>query len=583
MVIPIPAIARDNGEPTDFAKGARPVMVILIVLQLALGCCRLYILDIFGGVWTIVLGCFGIWAYAGDRGPYLSDLMFWGLLTFFCMWIFDLIMFLERVFKNHAPLFISSSQQEESPFKHNFASSILIAALLIDISVPVFAIIVYKERRFNLEAHHILYDDPSNVSGSHQQGGDSFTAFQGYSGNRDHRAMGIEHKLTTDIYLLCCMKAGSLSGNSDIAQSPWLEITSEEGIYAAPVDHVLFGGDEHLKAHTSGHSLPSGLTQRDRLDSLTKTYAAMVRAFDEVGLDVFLESSCLIGYVRHNGNPIPWDMDIDIGLLQEDCRRVFPNGNDEMYRKVSALLGPRYSVEKMGCDCGDRCEGDDGRMVGHVADKRTGFGVDIFSYATVTAEELRPWQHDGRRWLQRIRDRDDYTFPEEALLPLQNTTFAGVDGVLIPNKPRLFSSYEYGSNLEIHPFPWGFLAYSSMHALGYCIVILYLILEFPDSWADKRVPYWYYTALCLAVFRGGVQSLSVGILVNLMPRSSSCRSHQSLSRALRIAFNVYLLYVFRVVLKSLWAQVMEIFVNGARPDKVYTICIGSTHCYDFHL
>ncbi|KAF4729339.1 glucosyltransferase [Perkinsus olseni] len=447
MVIPIPAIARDNGEPTDFAKGARPVMVILIVLQLALGCCRLYILDIFGGVWTIVLGCFGIWAYAGDRGPHLSDLMFWGLLTFFCMWIFDLIMFLERVFKNHAPLFISSSQQEESPFKHNFASSILIAALLIDISVPVFAIIVYKERRSNLEAHHILYDDPSNVSGSHQQGGDSFTAFQGYTGNRDHRGVGIEHELTTDIYLLCCMKAGSLSGNSVrlvwiedrvsssfmasetsssraphiqlraaalhvalislilyIAQSPWLEITSEEGIYAAPVDHVLFGGDEHLKAHTSGHSLPSGLTQRDRLDSLTKTYAAMVRAFDAVGLDVFLESSCLIGYVRHNGNPIPWDMDIDIGLLQEDCRRVFPNGNDEMYHKVSALLGPRYSVEKMGCDCGHRCEGDDGRMVGHVADKRTGFGVDIFSYATVTTEDLRPWQHDGRRWLQRVMD-----------------------------------------------------------------------------------------------------------------------------------------------------------------------------------
>ncbi|KAF4722605.1 glucosyltransferase [Perkinsus olseni] len=524
MVIPIPAVARDNGEPTDFAKGARPVMVILIVLQLALGCCRLYILDIFGGVWTIVLGCFGIWAYAGDRGPYLSDLMFWGLLTFFCMWIFDLIMFLERAFKNHAPLFISSSsQQEGSPFKHNFASSILIAALLIDILVPVFAIIVYKERRSNSEAHHILYDD------------------------------GSRGPLTS---------APTPRPRVDIAQSPWVEITSEEGIYAAHVDHVLFGGDEHLKAHTSGYSLPSGLTQRDRLDSLTNTYAAMVRAFDEVGLDVFLESSCLIGYVRHNGNPIPWDMDIDIGLLQKDCRSVFPNGNDEMYHKLSALLGPRYSVDKMGCDCGDRCEGDDGRMVGHVADKRTGFGVDMFSYSTVTAEDLRPWQHDGRRWLQRkvycqIRDRDDYTFPEEALLPLQNTTFAGVDGVLIPNNPRLFSSYEYGSNLEIHPFPWGFLAYSSMHALGYCIVILYLLLEFPDSWADKRLPYWYYTALCLAVFRGGVQSFS------------------SLSGALRIAFNVYLLYVFRVVLKSFWAQVMEIFVNGVRPDKVYTICIGS--------
>lgn len=50
-------------------------MVILIVLQLTLGSCRLYTLDIFGGVWTIVLACFGIWAYAGSRGPYMNDVM----------------------------------------------------------------------------------------------------------------------------------------------------------------------------------------------------------------------------------------------------------------------------------------------------------------------------------------------------------------------------------------------------------------------------------------------------------------------------------------------------------------------------
>lgn len=111
--------------------------------------------------------------------------------------------------------------------------------------------------------------------------------------------------------------------------------------------------------------------------------------------------------------------------------------------------------------------------------------------------------------------------------------------------------------------------------------VRYLTLEFPDSWKDERLPYWFYTALCLAVLRGGFQSLSVWVLVNLMPRISS--RHGTLSRSLRIVFNMYIVYVFRIVLKSLWAQLMEIFVNGVRPDKVYTICIGSSNCYDFHL
>ncbi|KAF4663189.1 glucosyltransferase [Perkinsus chesapeaki] len=486
MVIPVPAVGRDNGEPTDFAKKARPIMIILIILQFSLGCCRLYILDIFGGVWTIVLAFCGVWAYASGRGPYMGDLMFWGLVTFFCMWIFDLIMFLERVFKNNKPLF-SGGTEETSSFRNNFASSTLIAALLIDITIPIFAIILYKERYSNIESHPIL-PDRSHDSIS--------TGVTRSSGSSDHSG---QHT-----------SGASFTAFQDISQSPWFSITSEDAIYAAPIDHVLFGGHEHLVAHTNAEYAHKGLTQRDRLDSLTKTYAAMVRAFEKAGLDVFLESSCLIGFIRHNGNPIPWDMDIDIGFLEDECLNVFPNGNDDMYSKVSELLGPEYSVDKMGCDCGVDCEGDDGRMVGHVADKDTGFGVDIFSYARVTPDKLRPWQHDGRQWFERIRDRDDYTFPEEALLPLQNTTFAGVNGVLIPHNPRLFSSYEYGTNLEIHPFPWGFLAYSNLGPLGYCLAIIYLLIEFPDSWDDKRVPYWFYTALCLALFRGGLQSSVVG-------------------------------------------------------------------------
>ena len=36
--------------------------------------------------------------------------------------------------------------------------------------------------------------------------------------------------------------------------------------------------------------------------------------------EAFLESSTLIGYLRHGGL-IPWDSDVDIGILEEDCLR----------------------------------------------------------------------------------------------------------------------------------------------------------------------------------------------------------------------------------------------------------------------
>ena len=56
------------------------------------------------------------------------------------------------------------------------------------------------------------------------------------------------------------------------------------------------------------------------------------------------------------------------------------------------------------------CAGDNQRMVGRVADKRTGVCIDIFAYGMV--EELRPWQKDPRykevTWWERRNDHADF-------------------------------------------------------------------------------------------------------------------------------------------------------------------------------
>lgn len=62
---------------------------------------------------------------------------------------------------------------------------------------------------------------------------------------------------------------------------------------------------------------------------------------DENGINYFLDSGTLIGAIRHNGF-IPWDDDLDIGMLREDYERFL--------KIAPECLGPKYFVQSIYSD-----------------------------------------------------------------------------------------------------------------------------------------------------------------------------------------------------------------------------------------
>eukprot|EP00429_Kryptoperidinium_foliaceum_P028514 CAMPEP_0176138644 /NCGR_PEP_ID=MMETSP0120_2-20121206/70429_1 /TAXON_ID=160619 /ORGANISM="Kryptoperidinium foliaceum, Strain CCMP 1326" /LENGTH=70 /DNA_ID=CAMNT_0017474591 /DNA_START=1 /DNA_END=210 /DNA_ORIENTATION=+ len=61
------------------------------------------------------------------------------------------------------------------------------------------------------------------------------------------------------------------------------------------------------------------MSQRDRLAGITEAYRGTVEALQKLGMNAFLESSSLIGLLRHNGH-MPWEVDGDVGVIEAECR-----------------------------------------------------------------------------------------------------------------------------------------------------------------------------------------------------------------------------------------------------------------------
>ena len=250
---------------------------------------------------------------------------------------------------------------------------------------------------------------------------------------------------------------------------------SEESILSTTIDDRIFGGHwetyQHLSSAYFDEAQYTSLTQRERLEYLVGTANATVAALNAVGLQAFIDAGSLLGWYRHDGKPIPWDIDVDIGILGDECRSKFPD-QSVLEAKLRAVIDPRYAVDFFSCDVVP-----DQEFAGVIGDTQTGMKADVFAYNEVdTSTDSISWRK-GKSWLQRDQDRN-YTQkvkPRESILPLKWGNFSGVTGYIIPNNPKQMLQWDYSYDLDIHLFPlWLALkvSMSTFSALGVFALLL---------------------------------------------------------------------------------------------------------------
>ena len=121
------------------------------------------------------------------------------------------------------------------------------------------------------------------------------------------------------------------------------------------------------------------------------------RVCDELHLEYFLDSGTLLGAVRHKGF-IPWDDDIDVGMLRRDYE-VFIN-------KAPEVLAESFFLQTWHSDGGYGLAFAKLRMrnttyIEESAQKSTaenGFYIDIFPY------DVYPDKEEDRKWQRRRYD-----------------------------------------------------------------------------------------------------------------------------------------------------------------------------------
>lgn len=367
---------------------------------------------------------------------------------------------------------------------------------------------------------------------------------------------------------------------------------TEEQVLNANVLHPLF----RTEAHFAGAYWRPEMTQRERLQGIARAYNCTVEALAKVGINAFLESSSLIGLLRHKGH-MPWESDGDVGVVESECR-----SSGATKAKLAEVMDTECAVLKFACACEEDCEGDDARMAGKVAHKGTGVVVDIFMYAPV--REARDWQknprHSSQEWWERVNDHADYTFPRDVLLPLQNGTFEGVS-IPLPNKPREFLSWEYGGCLGAHIWPWRILLYSTLSVLVPCAVIAKGAALVYGPRPAKKNSYWLasvsgaYAALAMGGFQGGISLLLLAVTwlcellaVFLDPEllGAGCASYAPLAVNRRRRHRLSLLVAFAVLLLELrgcvgqlMCSIDDYYIHPLRP-KFWTLCLFG-QCWDF--
>ena len=229
-----------------------------------------------------------------------------------------------------------------------------------------------------------------------------------------------------------------------------------ESILSATIDDAVFGGMWQLKRHIimkyANETQFSELTQRQRLDYTVQAVNATINVLRKADLQVFIDAGTLLGWYRHDGQPIPWDIDGDVAIIGEECLFKYPD-QLVLLEKLRQYIEPPYHVENFDCHYPPRAGQD---FTGIIVNTLNGFKTDIFTYNAVDTSTDRFEWLKAREWLQRDDERGRLfrVTPRDAVLPLQWGNFSGITGNILPNNVEEHLRWDYGAVLGAHVFPY---------------------------------------------------------------------------------------------------------------------------------
>lgn len=207
---------------------------------------------------------------------------------------------------------------------------------------------------------------------------------------------------------------------------------------------------------------------RKQMQCLRERELALLRAFIEVcgklGLRYFVVQGTLLGAVRHGGF-IPWDDDIDVGMLREDYE-IF-------LRQGQALLPRDFFIQAHGTDPAyphgfAKLRDSDSAFVETTCKELSmhhGIFIDIFPFDCYPDGAIKQLRLLRKKLLLRYRIRQCLFIPKDRKLTAGNLArwvLMGLSRICYPEleraleaQERLYSSCRAGKRRINHGSPWG--------------------------------------------------------------------------------------------------------------------------------
>mgnify|MGYP002586273151 CR=1 FL=1 len=171
--------------------------------------------------------------------------------------------------------------------------------------------------------------------------------------------------------------------------------------------------NKNFKYYIFGKDTPSCC-----LNNLKEIMEDTIRIFSKYNKIYFIVWGTLLGAVRHRGF-IPWDTDIDVGILENEC--------EEILKILEKELGNKYYI--------DTSELSSNRVIRICFSKINTLHVDIEVWDKKNGE------------LHFYENGKEYIYKEEIFFPLKYFQFENLE-VLGPRKEEKFLKEYYGQNFK---------------------------------------------------------------------------------------------------------------------------------------